>query len=188
MSSSSPAPIELGKHPLSNSASVDTKRQKTEESDKNNDSQPAVAPSSSFRAWSKTADENNASTIFTITIKCIYGDPSKPLSSSIKAAKVTQIKEMLKARNLPTEGAKKVLLNRLQRKLPHVILDIDSRECLLRLINAVMFHFPFQVGQPTSLPMQASRTWNDYRRHGKFVVPIVWTRFWPRCKDGFWVL
>lgn len=47
-------------------------------------------------------------------------------------------------RKLPTEGTKAVLLERLQKDLPYVTLDIDSRECLQRVVNSMLYHFGWE--------------------------------------------
>jgi|AntRauTorckE5430_2_1112549.scaffolds.fasta_scaffold00873_2 hypothetical protein len=126
------------------SASSDAKRQKTEASGTKADASAAVP---SFRAWSKktdtTNDEESTSTIF--TLKCIYGDPSQSLPSHVRTAKVSVLKDMLKYRGLPIDGSKAMLLDRLQVNLPHIIIEIDSRECLQRIVNAMLFHFKWDT-------------------------------------------
>ena len=122
--------------PIDKSASPNAKRQKKQAGTKADTS--AAAP---FRAWSKKSDTDEESTSTIFTLKCCFGDPSKKLPSHVKTAKVSRLKELLKFRDLPTEGTKDVLLDRLQTQLPHAIIDIDSRECLQRIVNAIMFHF-----------------------------------------------
>lgn len=100
---------------------------------------PTADNSSSFRAWSKDVSENeDSSTVY--TLKCVFGDPSNPLPSWIKSSKIGDIKAMLQSRNLSTEGKKSALLDRLQTDLPSVTLEIDSRECLQRVVNSFLYH------------------------------------------------
>ena len=101
-----------------------------------------------FRGWSKDILDNSKSSSTVYTFKCMFGDPSKPLPSSIKTSKVSRIKELLQFRKLPTEGSKKVLLDRLQTDLPFVILEIDSRECIQRLVSSFLYHIKWD---PTHL-------------------------------------
>ena len=101
-----------------------------------------------FRGWSKDISDNSKSSSTVYTFKCMFGDPSKPLPSSIKTSKVSRIKELLQFRKLPTDGSKKVLLDRLQTDLPFVILEIDSRECIQRLVSSFLYHIKWD---PTHL-------------------------------------
>lgn len=91
-----------------------------------------------FRAWSTEA-EKKPGKIF--TIKCTLGNPDEPVSSYLKSADVGFIKKLLNERGLSTQGTKAVLLQRFQKDLPWVRLEIDGRECVQRLVNAVVHYF-----------------------------------------------
>lgn len=93
-----------------------------------------------FRAWSsQIPDSSDTCTIY--TLKCTFGDASKRLNSYIKGNKVPFIKNELEMRGLSTVGSKPVLLERLQKELPFVTLEIDSRECFQRIVNSMLFYF-----------------------------------------------
>mmetsp|Transcript_30509 Transcript_30509/g.45150 ORF Transcript_30509/g.45150 Transcript_30509/m.45150 type:complete len:97 (+) Transcript_30509:352-642(+) len=70
---------------------------------------------------------------------------------------------MLEFRKLPTDGTKKVLLQRLQTDLPFVVVDIDSRECLQRLICSFLYHMKwdpihlFECTMPARGPLKVGR-------------------------------
>jgi hypothetical protein len=70
----------------------------------------------------------------------MFGNPDKPLPYFIKGQKVADIKCMLEKRGLDTKGTKPVLLERLQKDLPYVRIELDSRECLQRLVSSFL-HF-----------------------------------------------
>jgi hypothetical protein len=74
-------------------------------------------------------------------IKCEYGDPSRPLHSHIKALKKADLMSEVKRRGLSTDGSRSVLLDRLQKELPYVRLEIDGRECVQRVITSFLNHF-----------------------------------------------
>jgi hypothetical protein len=96
--------------------------------------------SNEFRAWSSQIhDSSDTCTIY--TLKCTFGDASKPLNSYIKGSKVPFIKNELEMRGLSTVGTKPVLLERLQKELPSVTLEIDSRECMQRIVNSMLCCF-----------------------------------------------
>ncbi len=96
--------------------------------------------SNAFRAWSSQInDSSDTCTIY--TLKSTFGDASKPLNSYIKGNKVPFIKNELEMRGLSSVGSKSVLLERLQKELPSVTLEIDSRECLQRVVNSMLFNF-----------------------------------------------
>jgi hypothetical protein len=116
--------------------------------DDNSSSSSSSSSSSEFRGWSKDISDNSNSSSTVYTFKCVFGDPSKPLPSWIKTSKVSRIKELLQYRKQSTEGSKKVLLDRLQTDLPFVILEIDSRECLQRLVSSFLYHMKWD---PTHL-------------------------------------
>ena len=94
---------------------------------------------SSFRAWSKSIPPVSPTDIY--RLKCTFGDPRTPLPSWIKTSKVDRLKDMLRIQKLPTDGSKSALLQRLQTMLPYVTFDIDSRECLQRVINSMVYYF-----------------------------------------------
>jgi hypothetical protein len=101
------------------------------------DSKKSKPDSSTFRSWSADADGKPCK-IF--TFKCMLGNPDVPLSYNTKCMKVGEIRSILEARGLDTKGFKPVLLERLQRDLPYVRIELDSRECIQRLVNAFL-HF-----------------------------------------------
>jgi SAP domain/Plasmid pRiA4b ORF-3-like protein len=92
---------------------------------------------STFRSWSVDADGKPCK-IF--TLKCMFGNPDEPLPYYVKSQKVADIKDILEKRGLDTKGTKPVLLERLQKDLPYVRIELDSRECLQRLVNSFL-HF-----------------------------------------------
>lgn len=143
MSSKPPSPAPPGKHPVdATEAEEAAKRQKVANEDQRDENEDDPENSAStFRAWSKAANKDKGSTSTILTMKCMFGNPDTPLQSWIKTSKVDRIKEMLRDRKLSTDGSKAVLLERLQKDLPCVVIDIDSRECLQRLINAMLYHF-----------------------------------------------
>lgn len=75
------------------------------------------------------------------TIKCYYGDPDSKIPWQLKAEKKAVIQQMLQARKLPTDGTKKILLERLSTNLPYVVIEIDGRECLTNLVNTFLEFF-----------------------------------------------
>jgi hypothetical protein len=94
----------------------------------------------SFRSWA--ADENSPGPVF--VLKCEnseYGDPSTPLSSHIKSLKLADLILEAGRRGLPTNGSRSVLIDRLQKELPYVRLEMDGRECIQRVINSFLNHF-----------------------------------------------
>lgn len=95
--------------------------------------------STRLRAWSNGADHDSSSTIY--TLQCFAGNPSNPLPSHVKTCKKAFIQERLRRRGVSTEGTKAVLLDRLRRDLPFVLVDIDGRECLQRAVNAMIQYF-----------------------------------------------
>jgi hypothetical protein len=91
----------------------------------------------SFRSWA--TDEKSPSPVY--VLKCEYGDPSRPLSSYIKALKKADLLLEVKRRGLSTDGSRSVLLDRLQKELPFVRLEMDGRECIQRVIISFLNHF-----------------------------------------------
>mmetsp|Transcript_15265 Transcript_15265/g.17127 ORF Transcript_15265/g.17127 Transcript_15265/m.17127 type:complete len:378 (+) Transcript_15265:2-1135(+) len=166
-----------------------TKRLKTTTDEHNKRSNVMVSPapifssstvttsSSPFRAWSTNISEgdgtnsnsNSASPSTVYTFKCIFGNPSKPLPSFLKTSKVSRLKDILQSRKQSTEGSKKVLLDRLQTDLPYVIIELDSRECLQRLVNSFLYYMKwdnghlFECKMPARGPMKAgtSNLWYE---------------------------
>jgi hypothetical protein len=70
------------------------------------------------------------------TFKCFYGDPEKRLPSWLKTSCVERNageEENFEQRNKP------VLLERLQKDMPWVRVEIDGRECIQRLVNALVY-------------------------------------------------
>ena len=101
------------------------------------DNKKSKTDRSTFRSWSADADGKPCK-IF--TLKCMFGNPDKPLPNYIKSQKVGFIKDLLEKRGLDTNGTKPVLLERLQKDLPYVRIELDSRECVQRLVTSFL-HF-----------------------------------------------
>ena len=100
--------------------------------------------SSTFRSWStmvEKADKSSNSPIY--TLKCIFGDPNGNHSSAtfLKSANKSILQNVLQKRGLSTVGSKKQLLRRYQTQLPFVTMDIDGRECLQRVVTAMLHYF-----------------------------------------------
>ena len=111
-----------------------------------------VSNKDDFRSWSSQVnDSSDKCTVY--TIKCTFGDASKPLPSFIKTNKVGFIKDMLEMRGLSTVGTKPVLLQRLQTDLPFVLIEIDGRECMQRLVNCMMYHLKWDNGHLFEMKM-----------------------------------
>jgi hypothetical protein len=86
------------------------------------DNKKSKPDNSTFRSWSADA-AGNPCKIF--TLKCMFGNPDVPLSSNTKSMKVGEIKNILEERGLDTKGSKPVLLERLQKDLPYVRIELD---------------------------------------------------------------
>jgi hypothetical protein len=91
----------------------------------------------SFRSWA--ADEQSPGPVY--VLKCEYGDPSRPLSSHVKALKKADLLSEVKRCGLSTDGSRSVLLDRLQKELPYVRLEMDGRECIQRVIISFLNRF-----------------------------------------------
>ena len=93
----------------------------------------------SFRAWSSQVEETDKCTMY--TLKCTFGDASKPVSAHMKSCTVPFLRNECQKRGLPSNGTKPVLLQRLQTEVPSVIFEIDSREALQRVVNSLLHYF-----------------------------------------------
>jgi hypothetical protein len=93
----------------------------------------------SFRAWSSHVKETDTCTMY--TLKCTFGDASKPINSYFKNQKVGFLRDECQKRGLHFNGKKADLLNRLQTELPTVTFEIDSREALQRVVNSMLYYF-----------------------------------------------
>lgn len=93
----------------------------------------------SFRAWSSHVKETDTCTMY--TLKCTFGDASKPINTYIKNQKVDFLRDECQKRGLLFNGKKADLLNRLQTELPTVTFEIDSREALQRVVNSMLYYF-----------------------------------------------
>lgn len=149
MSTSETAINSDGKRPSNEDTTTDTPTETSKRAKTSNDRQS----NNTFRSWSNQVNESSdTSTVY--TINCTFGDASKPLPSFIKSGKVQLIKNELQMRGLSTIGNKAVLLQRLQTELPSVTIEIDSRECLQRVVNSMLYHFDwdnthlFQMNMP----------------------------------------
>jgi hypothetical protein len=87
----------------------------------------------------KEADENSPGPVY--VLKCEFGDPSSPLSSYVKSLKKADLILEVKRRGLSTDGSRSVLLDRLQKELPYVRLEMDGRECIQGVISSFLNHF-----------------------------------------------
>jgi hypothetical protein len=90
-----------------------------------------------FRSWA--ADEKSPGPVY--VLKCEFGDPSSPLSSYVKSLKKADLLLEVKRRGLSTDGSRSVLLDRLQKELPYVRLEMDGRECIQGIISSFLNHF-----------------------------------------------
>lgn len=99
------------------------------------DNKKSKPDTSTLRSWSADADGKPCKIY---TLKCMLGNPDVPLSYHTKSLKVGDIRTILEARGVDTKGVKAVLLERLQRDLPYVRIELDSRECIQRLVNAFL--------------------------------------------------
>mmetsp|Transcript_2606 Transcript_2606/g.6789 ORF Transcript_2606/g.6789 Transcript_2606/m.6789 type:complete len:337 (-) Transcript_2606:295-1305(-) len=90
-----------------------------------------------FRSWA--AGEPSPAPAYTLC--CTYGDPDDPLPSCVKSKNVAWIRSELEERGLDTSGTKAVLLDRLRAEVPSVTFKIDGRECLQRVVNAMLHSF-----------------------------------------------
>jgi hypothetical protein len=91
----------------------------------------------SLRSWA--ADENSPGPVY--VLKCEFGDPLRPLSSHVKALKKADLLLEVKRRGLSTDGSRSVLLDRLQKELPYVRLEMDGRECIQGIISSFLNYF-----------------------------------------------
>jgi hypothetical protein len=91
----------------------------------------------SFRSWA--TDEKSPGPVY--VLKCEFGDPSIPLPSYVKALKKVDLLSEVKRRGLSTDGSRAVLLDRLQKELPYVRLEMDGRECIQRVISYFLNRF-----------------------------------------------
>lgn len=96
-----------------------------------------VASLTDFRDWA-TAKESPGPVY---TIKCEFGDPSKPLASFLKTSKKEVLVRILRERGMDETCSKNQLCQRIERDLPCVRIQIDGRECVQRLVNAFLAYF-----------------------------------------------
>ena len=122
----------------------------------------------SFRAWSSQVKETDKCTMY--TLKCTFGDPSKPINSYFKSQKVPFLRNECQKRGLLSNGTKAALLNRLQTDLPTVTFEIDSREAIQRVVNSMLYYFKwdnthlFECEMPArgDLNIGISKLWQNF--------------------------
>jgi hypothetical protein len=132
---------------------------------------------------SLAADENSPGPVY--VLKCEYGDPSSPLSSYVKALKKEVLILEVKRRGLSTDGSKSVLLDRLQKELPYVRLEMDGRECIQGVISSFLNHFGwdnthlFEVEMPRRGDLDVGNvTLIDFYR--LYEVEMIYGRFFEK--------
>jgi hypothetical protein len=111
---------------------------------KENVRQPVARSSSPEPAAKKikiTPEKDEKSPGPVYVLKCEFGDPSIPLSSHVKSLKKTDLLLEVKRRGLSTDGSRSVLLDRMQKELPYVRLEMDGRECIQGVISSFLNHF-----------------------------------------------
>lgn len=123
---------------MSSSSPVDeNKRPTSPTSEAAPSSKKAKASTKNFREWSANPGDKAP----TFTVQCFFGKPNTPLPSRIKTATMDVLRDMLEKRGVSATGKKTELLERLQNALPYVTIEMDARECLQRLINAMLHYF-----------------------------------------------
>jgi len=114
-----------------------------------------AAPDS--RSWSKNLEPSEQTEIY--TIRAHFGDPREPIPSWIQTRKKDVIQAMMRQRGFDdVTGTKPVLLERMRTGGPFVEFEIDSRECLQRMLNVALSQWGWDEGHAfqASMPRRGS--------------------------------